>query len=145
MFSKTCKYAIRAVLFLATNTDEETKMGAEDIAAELLISKPFLAKILQQLSKRNIISSSKGRNGGFYLSSQNRSANLRAVIETIDGQGVLTDCVLGLDNCSNDNPCPYHFSAQQYRTAFLQQLQNETIEESARRIAEQDLKLKNAD
>lgn len=143
MFSKTCKYAIRAVLFLATHTDEDKKMGVEQMAVELAAPKHFLAKILQQLSKHRMISSAKGRNGGFYLSEKNKSANLLTVIESFDGKGVFTDCVLGLDNCSNDNPCPYHDSVQKWRTAFYMQLQGETIEESAIRIEEQGLKLKN--
>jgi len=143
MFSKSCKYAIRSVLFLAVNTNEDKKMGVEELATELEVPKHFLAKVLQQLTKHRMISSAKGRNGGFYLSEQNKSASLLTVIESFDGPGIFTDCVLGLDNCSNENPCPYHDSVQQYRTAFYFQLQNETIEASAKRISEHDLKLKN--
>ena len=143
MFSKSCKYAIRAVLFLAINSDEEQKMGVEKLATELAMPKPFLAKILQQLTKNNMISSAKGRNGGFYLSQKNKSSNLLTVIESFDGKGILTDCVLGLDNCSNENPCPYHDNVQKFRKDFLIQLQNETIQESAKRIDDQNLKLQN--
>ncbi len=143
MFSKSCKYAIRAVLYLAVNSDEDNKMGVEKLADELAVPKPFLAKILQQLTKTDLISSTKGRNGGFYLSQKNKSSNLLTVIETFDGKGILTNCVLGLDNCSNENPCPYHHNVQTFRKDFLTQLQNETIEESAKRIDDQNLKLKN--
>ena len=38
MFSKSCKYAIRAVLDLAIHSSEEHKLGVKDIAEELGIS-----------------------------------------------------------------------------------------------------------
>jgi len=143
MFSKTCKYAIRAILFLAVNTNDNKKIGVDELAKELAVPKHFLAKILQKLSRNRMISSTRGRNGGFYLSKQNKTANLLTVIETFDGIGVFTDCILGLDYCSNDNPCPYHYSVQDYRSMFFMSLQDETIDASAKRIREQGLKLRN--
>jgi Rrf2 family transcriptional regulator, iron-sulfur cluster assembly transcription factor len=141
MFSKSCKYAIRAVLFLAINTNADHKMGVEEIGTELEIPKHFLAKILQQLTKTRIVSSAKGRNGGFYLSKENKSSNLMTVILSFDGPGVFSDCIIGLNNCSNENPCPYHNSVQKYRNQFLAQLQNETIEATALRVNKQNLKI----
>lgn len=141
MFSKSCKYAIRAVLFLAINSDEDNKIGVEEIADRLDVSRHFLAKILQQLTKNRMISSVKGRNGGFYLTEKNRSSYLVSVIESFDGPGVFTDCVLGLESCSNEKPCPYHDTMMQYRRAFMDQIQNETFEEAARRINENNLEL----
>lgn len=142
MFSKSCKYAIRAVLFLAINTDDDTKLGVEELAAELVVPKHFLGKILQQLAKSGMVSSSKGRNGGFFLSKKNKAANLLSVISLIDGKGIFTDCILGLANCSNDNPCPYHDSIQKVRQEFLLQLKDESIAASAKRINKHSLKLK---
>ena len=68
MFSQACKYAIRAVLYLAVHASEGKKVGVKDIAAALDVPKYFLAKILQQLSRNNLISSTKGPSGGFFLS-----------------------------------------------------------------------------
>ena len=67
MLSNSSKYAIRAVLYLANNSSVEKKLGSKKIAEEIDIPAPFLAKIFQVLSKANIISSTKGPNGGFYL------------------------------------------------------------------------------
>ncbi len=141
MFSKSCKYAIRAVLFLAIYTSELHKMGVDDLSLKLDAPKPFLAKILQQLTRNGLISSQKGRNGGFFLSEQNRKSNLLAVIESIDGPRVFKECVLGLAECSNDHPCPYHHHVRKYRDQFLILVQEETIEETAQRITANNLKL----
>jgi Rrf2 family protein len=133
MFSKSGQYAIRAILFLALN-DEANKLKVDDIAEELDISKHYLAKILQQLTKSGIISSAKGRNGGFYISKEKRSLNMLTAVQAIEGPVKLNDCILGLKECSDAKPCPYHFSVSKYRNKFYKELKNETIESCAKRV-----------
>jgi Rrf2 family protein len=143
MFSKSCKYAIRAVLYLSIHSNEEKMIGVDVIADELEVPKHFLAKLLQQLSRARLISSMKGRSGGFYLSEKDLKSNLMAVIEAIDGPGTFTDCVLGLKTCSEENPCPYHNRITDFRSSFYKQLIEETIGEISSRILEKNFKLKN--
>lgn len=139
MFSKSCKYAMRAVLFLALNASENSKSGVSQIAEELDVPKHFLAKILQQLSKNLLISSTKGPSGGFYLSEDNLKTSLRKVVETIDGPEVFNSCILGLPVCSSENPCPLHFKALEYRNGLLDVISDKSVEELAQRIKEKDL------
>ncbi len=141
MFSKSCEYAIRTVLFLASNPQEIT--GVEILAEKLDVPRHFLAKILQQLSRNRLISSVKGRKGGFYLNEENKKQNLLSVIECIEGPGFFQHCIIGLENCSSASPCPYHDVIAAYREEFYKLLKNETIEESARRINADNLKLQN--
>ena len=131
-------------MYLATESSEAKKVGVEEISSALDVPKHFLAKILQQLTRKRLISSSKGRNGGFYLSEDNKTLNLLSVIECIDGPGAFNDCVLGLEACSNDNPCPYHNTVKKYRDGFFDVIENETIEESASRIKSHNLRLRNS-
>ena len=72
-----------------------------------------------------------------------KKANLLAVIECFDGPGTFSDCVLGLKECSNSNPCPYHNTVQLYRGLFFKQLKEESIEQSAKRINQFNFKLIN--
>ena len=143
IFSNSCKYAIRAVLYLAANANESNKIRVDDLADILDIPKHFLAKILQQLTKHQIISSTKGRNGGFYLTKENESINLSTVIEAIDGPVKMRDCILGLENCSDDKPCPYHFAVSDFKSKFYRQLKSESIKVAAARIDQSKLTLKN--
>ena len=76
MFSKACKYGIRAVLFLVVNGDENSRISPETIAETLEVPRHFLAKILQQLSKNGLVSSVKGPGGGFFLSPENRQQHV---------------------------------------------------------------------
>lgn len=142
MFSKSCKYAVRAVLFLATR-DKNEVMGVDELANHLDVPRHFLAKILQQLSRNQLISSSKGRKGGFFLSEENRNANLIAVIECIEGPGIFSQCVLGLSQCSAMHPCPYHHIMKGFHDEFYRLLKDETIDESAQRTNAENLILQN--
>ncbi|MEZ5041966.1 MAG: Rrf2 family transcriptional regulator [Saprospiraceae bacterium] len=141
MFSKSCKYAIRAVLYLAVNANGEKKLGAKEIAEELDIPKPFLAKILQQLSRQDLISSSKGMGGGFYLNKENHEITLREVIECIDGKDVFSSCILGLPVCSSENPCPLHAKSRIYREGLIKLIDNQSIDKFAKKIIAKDLSI----
>ena len=142
MFSKSCKYAIRAVLFLAVNASDEKKMGTKEIAEALNVPAPFLAKILQQLSRHHLLSSSKGSGGGFYLSEGQFKITLRDVIEVMDGNDVFSSCILGLPVCSSENPCPLHQKVMVYREGLTDLINHQTIGLLKDRINDLDLSLK---
>lgn len=92
MLSKSSKYAIRAVLYIANNTSEKKKIGSKEVAETLEIPAPFLAKTLQELTKAEIISSMKGPNGGFYLTDKNEQKSLFDIIDCIDNAHKFEEC-----------------------------------------------------
>ncbi len=139
MFSKSCRYAIRAVFFLAVHTDETRLLGTTEIADQLEVPKPFLAKILQQLSRHQLISSRKGAGGGFFLNTENRQMTLREVIECIDGKEVFKSCVLGLPVCSSENPCPLHEKVFSYRKSMEKLIDDQQVDDISKRILAQGL------
>ncbi len=141
MFSKSCQYGIRAVLFLAVYSSAEKRLGVTEIANKLEIPKHFLAKILQQLAKENLISSSRGPSGGFYLNKKNRKSNLKDIIEAIDGSQIFTDCILGLKECSSEKPCPLHFQAFGIKEGLNYQFEHQTIGEMAEKIVRTNLSI----
>ena len=80
MLSNSSKYAINAVIYLAVHSSVTRKIGVKDVAEALHIPSPFLAKILQTLARKNVISSNKGPGGGFWLSDQEKEAPLMSVV-----------------------------------------------------------------
>ena len=64
MLSNTCKYALRALIYLAKFSKEEKMIGIKKISEDLNLSSPFLGKILQNLVKQKLLVSTKGPNGG---------------------------------------------------------------------------------
>lgn len=139
MISNKCKYALRAILFLAVESNETKKIRISELAEELKMPTPYLGKILQELVPKSIISSIKGPRGGFYLTEKNQQAPLIKIIEAIDGLAYFEKCGLGLEDCSDSHPCPIHedfkISRDHLKTVFT----NKTIRELASEIIANEL------
>jgi Rrf2 family protein len=139
--SNSCKYAIRSVLFLASHQEKNKRIGVKVIAEKIDVPQPFLSKILQELSRKRLIRSTKGVNGGFYLTDENLENPLLAIVEAIDGTNPFEICVIGLPNCDHVNPCPLHEQAIKSRIAFLDVFKNKSIREVAESIDAKKLRL----
>ncbi|MGZ0015473.1 RrF2 family transcriptional regulator [Yeosuana sp. AK3] len=131
MLSNACKYAIRSVLYLALQSDENNKIGVKKIAEALETPQPFLAKLLQQLNKGNLVSSTKGPNGGFYLSKKDNEHAVWDIVKNMDGTSKFEDCFLGLSTCSDENPCPVHFIVSPFKEKLLENFRDKTISQYA--------------
>lgn len=129
MLSNSSKYALTAVLHLAGQTDESQKKMVKDLSLSTNIPKAYLAKLLQQLSKHKIISATKGPKGGYYLTDENRKLPVFRIIEVIDGSHRLESCVLGIEECNAENPCPLHEYINPSRSILLNTLKRMTIGE----------------
>ncbi|MGG7661800.1 RrF2 family transcriptional regulator [Dyadobacter sp. BHUBP1] len=127
IFSKTCEYAMRAVFYIAQKSEEGQKVGIREIALHINSPEPFLAKILQKLSKDGLILSSKGPNGGFYVDSGGLQRPLADIVQAIEGDSIFTGCGMGLSYCSEANPCPLHNDFKKIRSQIVVMLQNTSI------------------
>ena len=128
MFSNSTKYGIRAIVYMMKNQASE-KSTVVEMATKLNIPQPFLSKILQQLAKSNVISSTKGRGGGFYLSKENLKRPLIDVVVCIEGHNVFSQCMLGLPECSDENPCILHTYYKEFRISLEKSVCNESIDD----------------
>tara|TARA_R110002074_G_scaffold267932_1_gene440109 strand:- start:1356 stop:1787 length:432 start_codon:yes stop_codon:yes gene_type:complete len=131
MISKSSKYAIKAVLYLAVHTNENEKAMVKDIATPINVPKAYIAKLLQKLSKQHIISSTRGPKGGFYLRKKNKEKSIMDIIEVIDGNEKFNSCMLSLEDCDHNNPCPLHKSMNPVRTRLIENFKNKTIEDAS--------------
>ncbi|MGB5459898.1 MAG: Rrf2 family transcriptional regulator [Eudoraea sp.] len=131
MLSNSSKYALKAVLYLALHTDENNKMMVKDISERINVPKAYIAKLLQELSKRKIISSTKGPKGGFYLNPSNRNETIIQIIEVIDGKKKMESCLLGLEDCDEQKPCPIHRLISPSRSKMIALLESKTINDLA--------------
>jgi len=134
MFSKTCEYAIRAVLFIAQKSGDGSKVGIREIAKGIDSPEHFIAKILQDLSRKGLIQSQKGPAGGFYLEKTSLDATLADVVRAVDGDRIFTGCALGLKQCSESKPCPLHHEFKKIRENILRLLQSSSLGEFNRQL-----------
>lgn len=139
MFSKTCEYGIRATIFIASESYQNNRVGLRDIAKKIDSPEAFTAKILQILSRANIIHSIKGVGGGFEIPKESMSQiKLSQIVTALDGDRVFTGCGLGLSNCSEDHPCPVHDKFKSIRNELAFMLENTNLEELAMGIKSGD-------
>ena len=138
MFSKTCEYAIRALIFIAQKSKDGSRVGIKDISAGIDSPEYFIAKILQDLSRKGFVQSAKGPNGGFYMDEINLRQSVADIVREIDGDKLFTGCGLGLKECSEDHPCPIHNDFKHIRQEIKDMLENSKIEMFVKNL---DLKL----
>ncbi len=126
MFSNSTKYAIRAIVYIMEN-QHERKDTVVKMAKELKIPQPYLSKVLQQLAKSGIISSAKGRGGGFYLTKENMQRPLMDVVVCIEGYNVFNKCILGLEKCSDENPCILHHHFRAFKASIEHSVSEQSV------------------
>jgi Rrf2 family transcriptional regulator, iron-sulfur cluster assembly transcription factor len=131
MLSSSCKYGIRAVTYIASKSKDNEKVGIKQIAEDLNLPTPFLAKILQLLAKQKILSSSKGPHGGFSLMRSPKDITLLDIISTIDGNDLFENCIIHNTTCScvgeENLICPIHDEYSKIRQNLYKLFTKKTI------------------
>ncbi|MFW5886701.1 MAG: RrF2 family transcriptional regulator [Bacteroidota bacterium] len=131
MLSTTCKYGVRAIIYIGLKGSEEKRINARHIASELGIPMQFLSKILQIFVRKGLLKSFKGPTGGFYLAKSSDDITLLDIVEIIDGTGVFNDCLIGTGPCSGTinkkERCPVHDRYSKVRKEVVEYFKSETI------------------
>lgn len=144
MFSKSCEYAIKAMIFVAQKSKSDLRIGIKEIARGTDSPEHFIAKILQDLSRRKLIHSVKGPNGGFYMDTQDLKTSIADIVKAIDGDSIYTDCVLGLKACSEKSPCPVHIEFKEIKKSLIKMIETNTIGEFNEKLDSGKFFLKNS-
>jgi Rrf2 family iron-sulfur cluster assembly transcriptional regulator len=143
MLSNSCRYGIRAVIYLADQPLSAGKTGIKKISKDLHLPMPFLAKILQQLAKKKILSSSKGPHGGFSLFKDPKKITLLDIVNTIDGQDIFTNCLMHNGSCEGLEKdkvrCPMHEDYEKSRRELVKLFNSRTIYELVMKSNKEDL------
>jgi Rrf2 family protein len=134
MFSKSCEYAIRAVIFICTKKEVNKVVKIQEIAEAVGAPVYYTSKILQQLSRLKIMGSLKGQNGGFYMGQEHKEIRLIDIVNAIDGDKIFNGCALGLSQCSERNPCPLHAQFKSIRKEIKDMLESTTIHDLSKNL-----------
>lgn len=112
-------YSLRAVLYLARNTDGYH--SSPRIAEAMDIPANWLPQLLSSLVTAGVIESTAGRHGGYRLAQPSGAISVWDVIEAVEPMGD-TECVLRGGECSWEHQCTFHetwFEARQALSARL--------------------------
>lgn len=143
MLSKSCVYALRAIVYVGHHGAENHKIGIKEIGNELELPVHFLGKILQSLVKHNIIQSTKGPNGGFYINEVSGKIKLIKIIEVIDGLSFFHKCGLGMHECSDMHPCPLHGDFIVFREGLNKIFSTKTVNDLVKKVEDGNAFIRN--
>lgn len=115
------------MIYVARESSEDAKIGVKDVAAGTNAPEHFVAKILQELGRKGLVQSTKGPNGGFYMSSKNLESTIADIVKATDGDGIYKDCVLGLKTCNEKKPCPVHHQYKEIKIKLIEMLEANSI------------------
>lgn len=122
------KYAVRAMAYIAAREDPSEPVSAAEVAEAEAIPPYYLAKVLQDLARAGVLESVRGRGGGFRLV---RGASRIPVLEVLDAvedvSRLTSECILGLDECSDEASCPMHTMWKSFRENLLARMEAMTV------------------
>jgi len=99
LLTRASEYALLSLDIIAKS---EKPLGSEQLSKELNIPKSFLAKILQNLAKSNILISHRGSQGGYTLNVEPNELSLYDVIFSAEGKRpAVFDCISYSQTCPN--------------------------------------------
>jgi len=118
------------VLYLSTESKHESGLkGGKEVSDVLKTPLAFTSKILLELARAGIITSVKGPGGGFFLSEENQKIKIIKIVEVMGDIAYFSSCGLGLDECSEEHPCPIHDVFRIGRDSLLALFENKSIGE----------------
>lgn len=124
--TRASDYAIRALIHMAHKPLGTTFMRSE-LAGECDIPDSFLGKILQNLAKSEILSSERGKKGGFKISKPIAEITVYDIIAAIEGDIALNKCIFDEDFCSLVHSCTAHLMWSEIQGNLVEMLKSYSL------------------
>jgi Rrf2 family protein len=126
--SKKADYALMAMAHLARKPGSSS---AREIAELYGIPTELLAKVLQRLTQRGLLTSLQGTRGGYQLSRPPVSISLADVIHAIDGPVAVTACSSHAGRCGQFDTCTVRNPLRRIREIIVSALSGTSVLELA--------------
>ena len=129
IYHRQIVYSLEALGYLASRTDNK-QVNVKELAEELHIPRHFLGKVLTELVKRELVTSTKGPSGGFRLAVSAESISLYRILAVLGGLTKLeSTCIMGMGDCTAHDPCVLHELWLEFREKAVSKTQKLTLEE----------------
>jgi Rrf2 family protein len=103
-FTRKGDYAMKAMAFLA-EAGGDAPHTIDEISLNGNIPRHFLAKILKDLTRANLLIATKGARGGYTLAREASKISLLDVMEATVGPVALNICLEGNERCPEHSTC----------------------------------------
>ena len=132
MLSRSAEYAIRALSLLAVRQGNGA-LQSREIAADLDLPPEFLTKILRRLTATGLVTSQRGRSGGFRLNRPADEISLLELVLPFEQRWDGVECILGQAYCTDQSACPIHAEWVGIRKSMFDLLERTTLADIAER------------
>lgn len=102
--STRARYGVRMMVDLALHQGGEPVL-LKDIACRQGVSEKYLSQIVIPLRGAGMVQSVRGAHGGYKLAEKPENITLKQIMEALDGEIFLVDCVNDMKNCSRVGIC----------------------------------------
>jgi Rrf2 family nitric oxide-sensitive transcriptional repressor len=123
--SKKTDYALHALIIMAR--DKNFEYSASELAEIENVSVSYLAKVMQKLSKNNIVRSSEGKTGGYRLNRKAEDITIAEIVEILEEDETVFDCVDQVHGCTIRDRCKIHAVFKEAYQEMLNKLRETSI------------------
>jgi len=126
--STRSRYGVRLMLALAVNKQKKP-VFLKDIAHSEEISEKYLSQIIIPLKGKGLVTTFRGAHGGYLLSKPASEISLREIIEPLEGDLSLVDCISNPGVCDRANACATREVWDEMSSLLLNFLDTFTLED----------------
>lgn len=127
--SKLTDYA--TVILARLAADPARRFTAGQIAGETRLAAPTVSKLLKQLQRRGLVSSTRGLHGGYLLARPALQITAAQILDALEGPMALTECAGSESHCCIESSCLTGRAWQRVNLAIRRSLQEITLLELA--------------
>ncbi len=125
--STTSEYAIRSLVYMASCGPE--LCSVKHLSEKLDIPYKYLGRLMATLGNAGLISSTRGKNGGYFIDKLLSTIRLLDIVQIVDGLDNFDRCLLGFPECNDDDPCPMHDFWKEHNEGITEMITNVSLAE----------------
>jgi Rrf2 family protein len=108
-------------------TEEEKEIfRSKELCENLNIPYKYLTSVITNLSKANIIKSTKGRSGGISFAKKLNDIKLNDIINVTESSDI-EDCIMGFGVCDETKKCSLHDSWKAPKNSVINDFLSQTL------------------
>lgn len=123
-------YAVRVLVDLAARPRGDVVRTA-DLTRTTGVPRPYLAKIIQLLTRAGLVQTRRGPSGGVSLLKDPAAITLRQMVEAVEGPICLNRCLIRPGECSRDSVCAVHPVWARIQAVLVRELDAATAQDLA--------------
>ena len=125
LITKDIGYAVRALIILSK---QEGIVSVSDLVKKMDVPYAFLRRVMQRLTKEGIVSSYRGKGGGFQLEVSAKKIYMLDIIKIFQSSLDLTRCMIKEKICPNIKGCVLRSEVKEIEAYIKEKFKNLTID-----------------